>query len=79
MMIALETPDISRPDQYLYLEDISWECYEMLVNAAVERRLQITYDQGRMEITSPLPRHERVKTLLSTMIQIMATQRWDGF
>jgi Uma2 family endonuclease len=47
----------------------------MLVEAANERHLQITYDQGRIEIMSPLPRHERVKTLLGTMVGIIALER----
>ena len=71
----LESVDTSRPDQYLYLENVSWECYEMLAVAADDRRLQITYDQGRMEIMSPLPRHERVKTILGSMIQLLAMER----
>jgi Uma2 family endonuclease len=75
MTTTLESTDIARPDQYVYLEDVSWDCYEMLVQAAGNRHLQITYDRGRMEIMSPLPGHERVKSLIGMMVAIIAMER----
>jgi hypothetical protein len=33
MTTTMELFDTSRPAQYLYLEDVSWECYEMLMAA----------------------------------------------
>jgi Uma2 family endonuclease len=44
--------------QHLVLEDMSWEFYEKLLKEIGDRHIRVTFDDGRMEIMSPLPRHE---------------------
>ena len=54
--------------EYLYLEGVSWELYEHLLKLTEHRRLRLTYDNGELEIMSPLPQHERVKIAIGKMI-----------
>ena len=54
-------------EDHLVLEDVSWEFYEMLLQQTQERHLRITYDEGRLELMSPLPRHERVKQIVGEL------------
>ena len=58
--------------QHFVLEDASWELYEKLLRDIGDRPIRVTYDQGRMEITSPLPEHERPKRAIGRMIEMLA-------
>jgi Uma2 family endonuclease len=57
--------------QHLVLEGVSWELYEHLLNEIdlSGRRLFLTYDDGELEIMSPLPEHEDPKELISDCIK----------
>jgi Uma2 family endonuclease len=57
--------------QHLVLDDISWGFYERLLKEIGDRHLQVTYDQGRLEVMSPLPEHERPSRLLGRLVQTM--------
>lgn len=57
--------------EYLYLEGVSWELYEHLLKVIGNRPLRVTYDNGELEIMSPLPEHEDVKTLIGYLIGIL--------
>ena len=60
--------------QHFVLEDASWELYEKLLRDIGNRPIRVTYDEGRMEIMSPLPEHERPKKLLGRMIEAMTIE-----
>src|SRR3954466_11812036 len=45
--------------QHIVLDDISWEFYEHLLREVGDRHIRVTYDEGTIEIMSPLPKHER--------------------
>ena len=64
---ALRLDDI----QHFVLEEASWALYEKLLRDIGERPIRVTYDEGRMEIMSPLPEHEEAKTLLGRMIEML--------
>jgi Uma2 family endonuclease len=61
--------------EHLLLEDVTWEFYEALLGQTQTRHLRITYDEGRLELISPLPRHERVKQVVGGMLTILAVER----
>ena len=54
------------------LEGISWETYEHLLRDLDEQHLRLTYHRGRLTIVSPLPKHDRVKTVIGRMIELLA-------
>jgi Uma2 family endonuclease len=58
--------------QHFVMEDASWDLYEKLLRDIGDRPIRVTYDQGRMEIMSPLPEHERPKGIIGRMIEMLA-------
>jgi Uma2 family endonuclease len=68
-------PAISLDDvQHFVLEDASWDLYEKLLRDIGNRPIRVTYDEGRMEIMSPLPEHERPKRMLGRMIETLTLE-----
>ena len=70
VVVAVETPldDI----QHLVLEDASWELYEKLLRDIGDRPIRINYDEGRLEMMSPLPEHERPKKIIGRLIETLS-------
>jgi len=60
--------------QHLLLENISWDLYEKLLREVGDRPLRMTYDNGRLEIMSPLPEHEDVKILIHDLIRALTEE-----
>lgn len=60
--------------EHVVLHDVSWELYTSLLREAEERHLRLTYDDGTLEIMSPLPKHESRKTLVGRMIETMTEE-----
>src|SRR4051812_41168123 len=60
--------------QHIVLTDVSWELYQQLLREIGDRPIRITYDRGSMEIISPLPKHERWKTRIGRLIELMAVE-----
>ncbi len=58
--------------QHFVFEDASWELYEKLLKDIGNRPIRVTYDDGRMEIMSPLPGHEKPKTIVGRMVEMLA-------
>jgi Uma2 family endonuclease len=61
--------------QHIVLEDVSWESYERLLNEMGNRQIRMTYDQGRLEIMSPLAKHERWGAWIGRLIELMCFER----
>lgn len=76
MTIAAETELIS-DDNHLVIEGVSWETYESLLRdfEMTGQRKRVTYDDGRMVIVSPLPRHEKWKSLVGRIVEAIADAR----
>lgn len=55
----------------MVLERADWSLYQKLLKGAEEQRLRITYDEGRLEIMSPLPEHEQIKWLVHDLIRML--------
>src|SRR5438045_3800934 len=58
--------------QHFVLEDASWELYEKLLRDIGSRPIRITYDDGRLEIMSPLPEHERPSNFIGRLIEMLS-------
>lgn len=60
------------PGQTVALHDISWDEFEaILVDLGESRSSRVAYDQGRMEIMTPLPEHEVNKVYVSNFVEIL--------
>jgi Uma2 family endonuclease len=57
--------------QHLVLDGVSWELYEHLLKEVGSRPLRLTYDNGELEIMSPLPQHELAKIALGDFVKAM--------
>jgi Uma2 family endonuclease len=44
--------------KHVVLGGVTWEQYERVLERIGDRSIRVTYDDGRMEIMSPLPQHE---------------------
>jgi Uma2 family endonuclease len=57
---------------YAYLEDVSWDDYEALLEQAGDRPLRFTYDDGRLEIMTLSYEHESPKEIIGGFIRLLA-------
>lgn len=55
-------------------ENVSWDAYKNFLQALGDRHVRHFYDQGTLEIMSPLKSHERIKKLIGRFVEMMA---WD--
>jgi Uma2 family endonuclease len=56
------------------LDGISWETYEHLLRDLEGQNFRLTYDQGRLSIVSPTHRHDKVRTLIGRMIELLSLE-----
>lgn len=60
----------------LVFHDVSWDEYERLLDGLTDRPgLRVTYDEGRLEILSPLPEHEEYADFILRMVHVIADAR----
>ncbi len=64
-------------DQPVVLEDISWRTFMSFARDLEDsgQHKRLTYDRGRMAIVSPLPIHEKWKSLLGRFVEAIADER----
>ena len=59
----------------LVLQDVPWEAYEQLLEDLSDRpAVRVTYDQGKVEIVSPLRKHEKYKEFVGDLIKALADE-----
>lgn len=54
---------------HLVLYGVSWDSYLQLLSAFADRRLRHSYDEGTLEMMSPLKEHEWTKRLIGRMVE----------
>jgi Uma2 family endonuclease len=69
-----QTQPGSEAAEHIVLYEVSWEAYEALLEAMGDRRLRHSYNEGVLEIMSPLKRHDRAKKLVARMLEAMALE-----
>jgi Uma2 family endonuclease len=71
MTIAVE-PDVWPSS--VVINDISWDLYQKLLKAVGEQTLRLTYDDGVLEIISPLSEHEKYKKMIGRLIEALSVE-----
>jgi Uma2 family endonuclease len=61
--------------QHLVLNDISWGFYERLLEEVGNSPIRVTFDEGSIEIMSPLPKHEKWIYRIGRLVELLATDR----
>jgi len=74
MTVVTEIPPLLDDQQHIVLEGMSWDFYERLLRDIGARRVFVTYDEGRIEIMSPLPEHEYWSTIIERLIQTLTLE-----
>lgn len=62
------------PDSRVLLHGIRWETYERMRDDLGDSPIRLSYDQGALEIVTPLRQHERPKRLLGRMVEAMTEE-----
>ena len=71
----MEVVDYLRPGAVYRDDQVTWEEYEQLLeDLGPSYSVRVFYDQGRMEIMSPLPAHEKPVKVLHTLITALRDQ-----
>ncbi len=60
--------------QRFVLHDIDWEGYQSVLKILGDRPVRVTYDRGTLELMTPLPIHERYKSLFGRMIKALTEE-----
>jgi Uma2 family endonuclease len=58
--------------QHIVLEDADWDLYERLLRRIGDRAIRVNYDNGRLEMMSPLPEHELAKKIIGRLIEALS-------
>ena len=60
------------PGQRVLLENVSWQEFEAILEELGEHRAaRVAYDNGILEIMTPLPEHERNKEIISDLVKAL--------
>lgn len=72
MATALGIGDAAR---HVVFTGVSWPDYEQTLRQAGDRPVRVSFLDGVMEIMSPLPEHDAIKTAIGDLIACLATER----
>jgi Uma2 family endonuclease len=71
MLTALDTRDAP---QHVVLTGVSWADYEQTLDEIGNKSIRVSFLDGVMEIMSPLPEHDTIKTAIGDLIACLATE-----
>jgi Uma2 family endonuclease len=75
MATATETSTIPFEGEHrIVLRGVGWKGYQSLRKLVGDQPVRLTYDRGDVELMSPLPKHERKKSLLGQFVRILARE-----
>ncbi len=73
-MTRTDPPSIHPPNHFL-IQEASWRLYQSFIREIGDSNVRVTYSQGRMELRSPPPQHERDKKLIAQLLELMTFER----
>jgi Uma2 family endonuclease len=60
--------------RHVTLNGVSWAFYQNMLREVRDSHIRLTFDQGRLEIMSPLPIHEQVKKVAARLVEAYADE-----
>jgi Uma2 family endonuclease len=74
-MATVETEvRVAQGENRVVIRDVGWQGYQTLLNLVGEQPIRITYDRGDAELMSPLSTHERKKSRLGRMVEMLTEE-----
>lgn len=72
-MVTLQLRQLNvPPGQRVFFHDVSWSEFESILEELGEHRAsRLTYDNGVLEIVTPLPEHEDDKEILGDLLKVL--------
>src|SRR5687767_6550350 len=61
--------------QHLVLDGVSWDFYERVLAEVGNGAVRVAFDEGRIEIMSPLPEHGLLKNPAGRLVELMCLER----
>ena len=62
-------------DAMLVLHDVSWSEYEQLLkDLEAWPGMRVTYNRGRLEVMSPSPKHEKIKSFVDHLVAVFCEE-----
>jgi Uma2 family endonuclease len=68
------TPISLGGQQHIVLEAASWALYEQLLRDLDSQPMRVTFDEGNLEMMAPLPLHEKWKSRIGRLVEILAEE-----
>jgi Uma2 family endonuclease len=65
---------LAHGERRIVIRDVGWEGYETLLKLIGDQPVRVTYDRGDVELMAPLARHERNKSRLGRMVEILTEE-----
>ena len=70
-MATIQAP----PESRVVIRHLTWETYEAILRDRGDDGPRMAYDRGTLEVMSPSPRHETLKTVLARLIEAFSEER----
>lgn len=61
-------------EQRVLIRGVGWRGYQSLLRMIGDQPIRLTYDRGDVELMAPLYQHERNKSLLERMVEILTEE-----
>jgi len=75
MASAVETAIVpAEGERRVVIRDVGWQGYQTLLKLVGDQPVRLTYNRGDVELMSPLSRHERNKSRLGRMVEILTEE-----
>ena len=80
-MVTLQLSQLSAPPgQRLLIQDLSWSEFENILTELGEKRsTRLVFNDGILEVMTPLPEHEVDKEILGDLVKIMLEHQGQDF
>jgi Uma2 family endonuclease len=75
MATTVESPTSqAEGEQRVLLRGVGWDGYQTLLKLVGDQPVRLTYSRGNVELMSPLSKHERNKSLLGRLVEILTEE-----
>src|SRR5208282_2891274 len=61
-------------ERRVLIRGVGWQGYQALLSMVGDQPVRLTYDRGDVELMSPLYKHERNRSLLARMVEILTEE-----